>query len=421
MKLLMLTHRFPYPPTRGDCVRAWGELEHLARRHDVWLACVDRAAPWPAHLAKVKSVCRDVQVVVRSGVGCLLTGGISLLCGESLTAGYFGDARLRGTIQDWSERIGFDAVLTFSSGMAPYAELVDAKRRVLDMNDVDSLKWQSFAARSVRPAAWLYALEAKRLAEMEIRAARTHDVCLLVNERERRKLVELADPKCVAVVRTGVDLARYAVNGAAAHLTTKPIVGMIGSMSYAPNVHSVNWFGRHVWPIIKQREPAAQWLIVGSRPVRSVRRWGRLPGVRVTGFVQEMRPYLRSMRVVASPVSEEIGVQTKLIETLAIGKPAVVTPAAAGGIDYDAEPPFLIAETPEEFAASVLRLFSDESMAVRIGRAARAVAEKYYCVEEQVAMIERWLQPDTADHNDSPKHRSSAARPHVPVREEAVV
>ena len=83
--------------------------------------------------------------------------------------------------------------------MAPYAELVDAKRRVLDMNDVDSLKWQSFAERSAQPAGSLYALEAKRLAAMEIRAVRTHDVCLLVNQRERRKLMELADPSCAAV------------------------------------------------------------------------------------------------------------------------------------------------------------------------------------------------------------------------------
>ncbi|MCH7870516.1 MAG: hypothetical protein IID33_02335, partial [Planctomycetes bacterium] len=279
MKLLMLTHRFPYPPNRGDCIRAWGELEYLAKRHDVWLACVDRTEPRPEHLAKVKSVCRDVKLAVRSGAGCLLTGGISLLRGESLTAGYFGDARLRAAIQEWSERIGFYAVLTFSSAMASYAELVDAPRRVLDINDVDSFQWQLLADHSAHPAAWLYGLEAKRLAAMEIAAARTHDVCLMVNERGRRKLMELADPKCAAVVRTGLDLARYPVDGAAPQRGAKPIVGIIGSMSYAPNVRAVNWFGRHVWPVVKEREPRAEWLIVGSRPVRSVRRWGRLPGV----------------------------------------------------------------------------------------------------------------------------------------------
>lgn len=418
MKLLMITHRFPFPPTRGDCIRAWGELEHLARRHDVWLACVDRAAPAAEHIKIVRAICRDVKIVVRSGMGCLLTGGLSLLCGGSLTEGYFRDVRLRRTLEQWSDRIGFDAVLTFSSAMAPYSDLVKAERFVLDMNDVDSLKWQSFAERSVIPLGWLYSWEAKRLADLEARAARDHDVCLLVNERERRKLVDLVDAQCTEVVRTGFDLSRY--ERAGTDHQSAPIVGMIGSMSYAPNVRSINWFGRYVWPIVKQGEPRAEWLIVGSRPTRSVRRWARLPGVSVTGFVEDIRPHLRSMRVVANAVAEEIGVQTKLIETLAIGKPAVVTPAAAEGIDYGAEPPFLIAETPEEFAASVLRMFRDGELATRLGRRSRMVAETNYRVEEQVELIERCLQPPLSDWDEAGERNERCSSRRLPRVEAAV-
>lgn len=418
MKLLMITHRFPFPPTRGDRIRAWGELEHLARRHDVWLACVDRAAPAAEHVRIVRAFCRDIKIVVRPGLGCLLTGGWSLLCGRSLTEGYFGDVRLRRALQEWSDSVDFDAVLTFSSSMAPYARLVSAERRVLDMNDVDSLKWRSFADRSATPLGWLYALEAKRLAEVEARAAREHDVCLLVNERERRKLIDLVDAKCTEVVRTGFDLSRYEAVGTPQE--SSPIVGMIGSMSYAPNVRSVNWFGRCVWPIVKRSEPRAEWLIVGSRPTRSVRRWARLPGVTVTGFVEDIRPHLRSMRVVANAVAEEIGVQTKLIETLAIGKPAVVTPAAAGGIDYGVEPPFLIAETPEEFAASVLRLFCDRELAARLSRRARMVAETNYRVQEQVEMIEHCLQPPPLDCPEAERQDEHVSR-RRPSHVEAVV
>lgn len=451
----MITHRFPFPPTRGDTIRAWGELEHLARRHDVWLACVDRAAPAAEHLRIVRALCRDVKIVLRPRLGCLLSGGLSLLSGGSLTEGYFGNVRLRRTLQEWSDSIGFDAVLTFSSAMAPYARLVSAQRRVLDMNDVDSLKWRSFAERSASPLGWLYSLEAKRLAELEARAAHEYDVCLLVNERERRKLVDLVDAKCTEVVRTGVDLSRYQVLGP--DHQSSPIVGMIGSMSYPPNVRSVNWFGRCVWPIIKRSEPRAEWLIVGSRPTRSVRRWAKLPGVTVTGFVEDVRPHLRSMCVVANAVAEEIGVQTKLIETLAIGKPAVVTPAAAEGIDYaaggvelvsggvvsggvvsgsrvlppltphpspltplEAEPPFLIAETPEEFAASVLRLFCDRELASRLSRRSRMVAETNYRVQEQVELIERCLQPPPLDWPEASQQDEHVSR-RRPSRVEAVV
>ena len=94
MKILVLTHRFPYPPVRGDCIRSWGEVEYLSRRHDVWLACVDRTRPAPADLARVRRCCRDVAIIVRSGAVSLFRGGLSLLVGGSLTEGYFHDARL---------------------------------------------------------------------------------------------------------------------------------------------------------------------------------------------------------------------------------------------------------------------------------------------------------------------------------------
>ena len=394
MKLLMLTHRFPYPPDRGDRIRAWGELEFLAQRHDLWLACVDRVAPSPTHLDCVSRLCRDVAVFVRSGASSLVRGGLSLVRGTSLTEGYFGETRLARTLQHWSATIGFDAVLTFSSAMAPYAQLVTARRRVLDMNDVDSRKWRIYARRSWPPLSWLYALESRRLATAETRCVRTHDICLLVNERERGKLHDCADPSRTAVVRTGVDLSRYADIGTLPQSVALPAgcgVGTVGSMSYAPNVRAVNWFGRHVWPAVKRAMPQARWLIVGSRPKRSVRRWGCLPDVKVTGFVSDVRPWLNAMRVFICACHDDIGVQTKLIEAMAAGKAAVVTPESAAGIDYAGEPPFLIAESPRQFADSVLHLLADDSLARQLGARARALAESKYGVNDQVRLVERWL------------------------------
>jgi len=399
MKLLMLTHRFPCPPDRGDRIRAWGELECLSSRHDVWLACVDRAVPEPAHLERVRRRCRDVAVFVRSPAVCLLRGGLSLLGGGSLTEGYFADRGLARLLRSWAEEIPFGAVLTFSSAMAPYAELVGAARRVLDMNDVDSFKWQSYAGRAMPPLSWLYALEARRLAAAEVRWAGAQDVTLLVNERERRKLADLLDGSRSAVARTGVDLSRYAQVGVGPEgisVPAEPIVGTLGSMSYAPNARAVDWFARQVWPVVKRSRPQARWLVVGSRPRRSVRRWHQPPDVTVTGFVPDVRPYLRRMRVFVVPVTGEIGVQTKLIEAMAAGKAAVVTPDAAAGIDYGNEPPFLLAETPEQYAQCVLRLLSDDRLAGKLGARARAVVEANYRVEEQVRLIERWLQADGA-------------------------
>ncbi len=405
MKILILTPRFPYPPVRGDCIRAWGELQHLAHRNDVWLGCIDRQEPDSRALEQVRKICQDVAVVTQSHVGGLFRGGWSLLRGASLTEGYFFSETLEKAIRAWSRSVEFDAVLTFSSAMAPYAAAVRAARSVLDMNDVDSFKWRTYAMTAAAPLRWVYALESRRLARAELRWATAHDVCLFVNQRERQRLTdalqmaELREPT-TAVVRTGLDLDHYAplsTNGRPS-VAPQPIVGTIGSMNYAPNVRAVEWFGRHVWPLIREERPDAEWWIVGRSPVRSVRAWGRTPNVRVTGFVADVRPWLAKIRVITNAVHDEIGVQTKLIEAMAAGKPAVVPPAAAGGIDYrrdagapPAEPPFLIAETPEEYARSVIRLLDDDALAERLATKALAVAGQNYRLETEASKVEQWL------------------------------
>lgn len=393
MKILMLAPRFPYPPIRGDCLRSWGEVEYLAQRHDLWLACVDRACPPAVHLAHVRERCRDVAVVVRPHLSSLARGGLSWVAGRSLMEGYFGDERLAAIVRRWDEAVGFDSVLTFSPAMAPYAALVRAQRRVLDMNDVESARWHAQAACSAVPLRWLYALEGRRLARAEPAWVQAHDTTLLVNEREREKLpASLRDR--AAVVRTGVDVARYDVartDGGAPALPHRPVVGFLGSMSYPPNVRAVEWFGRSIWPRVREAIPEARWLIVGRQPARSVRRWGRRPGVAVTGRVDDVRPYLARMRVFVCPVREQVGVQTKLIEALAAARPAVVTPQAAAGLDYDDPPPFLVAGAAEEFAAAVVRLLRDDAPARALAARARAIAEASYDADAQWQRIEAWL------------------------------
>jgi sugar transferase (PEP-CTERM/EpsH1 system associated) len=408
MNILMLTPRFPYPPIRGDTIRAWSELSHLARRHNLWLACVDERQPDPAHLAHVRGICRAVAVMPRARFASLVRGGISLVSGRSLTEGFFGRAALERVLRNWAAKIHFDAILTFSSAMAPFAELVSARRRVLDISDVDSHKWDTYARWSRLPTRWLHALEARRVALLEGRCVRAHDVTLVVNERERRRLLGRTDVRRVDVVHCGAaeaDLIQVVSRNKRLTPVREPIVGCVGSMFYPPNIRAVEWFGHNVWPRVRQVVPAARWWIVGNRPVRRVRRWGREPGVTVTGFVPSVRPYLDALRVFVNPVDGDIGVQTKLLLALAAGKPAVVTPDTAGGIDYTGEPPFLVADSAAAFADAVGRVLTDDALAAELGARGRRLIEENYQTDEHLRRVERWLT------GESPPEPISARSP----------
>lgn len=405
MRLLMLTPRWPYPPDRGDTLRSWHVLQALANRHEVWLASVARTAPAAAHRGPVERLCRTAVVLPMTGAAALLRGAGSLWAGRSLTAGYFGDQRLLRLIERWQREVGFDALWTYSSALAPTAARVDAPWRIVDLGDVDSAKWELYALRSLPPKRWVYRLEAARVAALEAEAVATHDLCLLVNERERRKLLARLPDAATGVLPTVVDLAEYA--DVPAVPPTGPVVGMIGSMFYPPNVRAVNWFGRWVWPLVRREVPAAHWLIVGSRPTRAVQRWAHEPGVTVTGYVPDVRPYLAAARVFVNAVEGDLGVQSKLIVAMAAARAAVVTPDAAAGIDYTDPPPFRIARSAPAFADAVIQLLRDDAAARRLATRARAVAEANYGIASQQRRIAAFLQSPTGG-GPSPTSRPAA-------------
>lgn len=394
MRVLFLTPRFPYPPDRGDTLRSWNMLRALAGRHEVWLACVDRDAPGPEHEKAARELCREVAVFTRSSSAALLRGAAGAVRGQSVTEGYFNDERLAATVVAWSRARPFDVVLAYSSGLAEVGLRARARHRVLDLCDVDSFKWSLYARRALPPLRWLYRLEARRVAALEARLCPQYDRCLVVNERERRKLRRRSPAAAAAarVLPTLVDL-RELRGELLATLPDEPVLGMVGSMFYPPNVRAANWFGAHVWPRIRAAIPAARWLIVGARPAASVRRWARDPQVVVTGYVDDVRPYLAAMRVFVNPVQGDIGVQSKLLVAMGAGRACVVSPAAAAGIEHDDPPPFVIAGCPEAFAEAVVRLLRDGAAARALAARARAQIERDYDLESAATRLDAWLVP----------------------------
>lgn len=393
MKILMVTPRFPYPPQRGDAVRAWEQLTFLAREHEVYLAACVTQTISHAQLEQARRHCAAVAIGLRGDVWALAQGMIDLLGGGALSVGYFARPGLQRQINAWHAAHPFDAVLVFGGACAPLVEQVDAARRVLDLNDVDSLKYRAYAHRNplLRP---LYALEADRLAACERRWFAEFDLTLLVNDRERDKLLATFGPQSAAVLRTTVPIPVDDTLRWHPHTGGAQRIGIVGSMFYPPNVRAVDWFARNVWPRIRAMHPSAKLRIIGNRPVRAVRRWGRSPGITVTGRVPSIEAELAQLQVFANPVFGDLGVQTKTLCAMAVGTPSVVTNDTAAGLDFDrAAPPFVITDQPADFAAACVALLSDKQRAARLSELGRRVALRYYNAAEELPRLAQWLTP----------------------------
>ncbi|MEW6254181.1 MAG: TIGR03087 family PEP-CTERM/XrtA system glycosyltransferase, partial [Planctomycetota bacterium] len=271
--LLFLAHRIPFPPNKGDKIRSFHLLKHLASRYRVHLgAFVDDPEDWQ-YANALKPYCASLKLVPLRPRRARLLSLAGLLTGEALTLPYYRHAELtrwaRGLAADGSVSRG----LAFSSAMAQFLPR-NLDRRVLDMVDVDSDKWTQYASTRPWPLSWLYAREGRRLAAWEARVAADVDATLLVSHDEAallRARVPQASHK-IAAFENGVDADYFSPARDYPDPYAADVRGVVftGAMDYWPNIDAVIWFAERIFPAVRDRVPGAQFTIVGSRPAEAV-------------------------------------------------------------------------------------------------------------------------------------------------------
>lgn len=400
MNILYLAHRIPYPPDKGDKIRSFHQLAHLAKSHKVWCACFVDAAADRRYVGRLAEHCEDVAALRLWPASAALRGLAGLVRGGTVTESSYSRSAMWSILHRWSERVRFDAVVAFSSSMAPYALRVRADRRVLDLCDLDSRKWLDYAGASRAPIGRLYRTEGNRLAVRERSWIDAFDATLLITEAEAAPLRRVADPRRIHVIGNGVllpdpadrddqvpdpssqdrghlSLALRARNGtedardAATPKARNPTVGFIGMMNYRPNEDAVSWFVSECWHDIRKAFPMAIFRIIGRFPTRRVRRLAAAPGVEVVGAVDDVTAELRGLDVSVAPLRIARGLQNKVLEAMAAWKPVVLTTGAAEGIGGRDGREFLIADEPVLITESVIGLLNDPAERRRIGSRAR--------------------------------------------------
>ncbi|MFZ5616661.1 MAG: TIGR03087 family PEP-CTERM/XrtA system glycosyltransferase [Pseudomonadota bacterium] len=386
--ILYLAHRIPYPPNKGDKIRSWRTLEHLARRFRVHLAAfVDDRGDFQ-HRDHLESVCESVALVPLNRRVATLRSAAGLLTGAPLTRAYYRDARMAAAVAE-ARKNGLVAEIAFSSSMAQYLREKAGAPRIVDLCDADSAKWSEYARRKSWPMSAVYEREGRLLAEEETRIINWAEAAFAVSEEEadllgNRDGVE----KEVQWFCNGVDAEYFKPSAADGARSTAVFVG---AMDYWANIDAVLWFAREIWPAVRASAPGATFAIVGSNPAKEIRALGGSDGVIVTGRVEDVRPYVAGADLVVAPMRIARGVQNKVLEAMAMGKAVIATPAALEGIDAQTGVEAIAAASPDSFAREVLKLAEDRSAAMRIGAAARTRILADYRWPAQLARLDAVL------------------------------
>jgi len=394
MRVLLLTHRLPFPPNKGDKIRSFNVLSYLARRHELYVVSLIDDPQDLRHVAQITTRTRGFVYRLIGRRLRVVRSLRALLRRRPVTVTYFYSPLLQRRIDSLIDAVPFDCYFCFSSPMAEYLyrsrhELgkAGAALRIMDFIDVDSYKWRQYADQASFWTAWAYRLEALYLSAYEQRIARTFDRLFIVSEQERDLFPDSTARCRLLVLPNGVDLQFFNPR----HVPLKPIAGrnmvFTGMMDYWPNIEGVKWFVERILPRIRQLVPDARFYVVGSRPTPEVRRLADIEGVTVTGFVEDVRDYLAGANVCVVPLRIARGIQNKVLEAMAMGKPVVTTTQAFTGVRAVAGEDIVVADAEDDFVQAVVSLLHDAARAERIGAHARSCVERHYSWESNLGKL----------------------------------
>ena len=393
--LLYLVHRLPFPPNKGDKVRSYHLLRHLAERHQVHLGTFLDDPDDLRHLPVVRGWCAGLHAETLHPRRARLASLRGLASGEALTEAYYRSPRLSRWVAATVVRERIDAIVVFSSSMAQYALAHPSLPTLVDFVDVDSAKWVDYAPKHRWPLSWLYAREGRMLLRCERRVAARAQRSFFATEQEAALFRSLA-PEAAAGVESmdnGVDADFFssAADRASPFAAGETPLVFTGAMDYWPNIDAVSWFATDVLPRLRTVHPQLRLHIVGRSPTAAVR---ALAGesVVVTGTVPDVRPYLQHAAVVVAPLRLARGIQNKILEAMAMSRPVVAAQSCVGAMHVAPGQDLLPARDADEYEAQVLALLADPARGAAIGAAGRRCVLRAYSWSAHLQTLDRHLQ-----------------------------
>ncbi|MDO8179475.1 MAG: TIGR03087 family PEP-CTERM/XrtA system glycosyltransferase [Undibacterium sp.] len=393
--LLLLVHRIPFPPNKGDKIRSYHLLKHLAQKYTVHLATFIDDQNDLQYVETVKQWCGESYFEELNPTKAKLGSVTALLMNRPLSLDYYRSAEMQAWVDSTIKKQAITKIVVFSSAMAQFVESQPETRRVIDFVDIDSDKWQQYASKKIWPMSWLYQREGRTLLAYERKIARACDASLFVSQAESDLFKKLAPESAdkIGFFNNGVDTDYFSpdIQHDNPYSPNDKIIVFTGAMDYWPNIDAVHWFAEEVFPEVRKIHQNALFYIVGSRPSEQVMQLGNLPGVKVTGSVPDVRPYLAHADVAVAPLRIARGIQNKVLEAMAMAKTVVVSPQALEGIDAKTGAELLLAEDGEQCITILSNLLDQKNQSM--GIAARKKVEARYNWESNLRSVDALLDP----------------------------
>ncbi len=377
-RLLFVSPRFLFPMDQGGKIRTGNILKGLKGgafevtlaspmpadagryRADVESAC-DRFLSWPetppSNLRRVLALASAVPVAVATDRSAAGRACVARALAEKPDA----------------------VVVDF-----PHADVLMPRRieaaSVMFTHNVEAEIFERHAARAKGFWRLVWAGQSRKMNRFESETLRRYDSVVAVSKRDAEVLTKRFSPPVVEEIDTGVDLEFFAASPPDAAPDPGPDGGTLvftATMSWAANVEGIHFLLDEVWPALVAARPKIEAVIIGRNPPAALadKIAARGLNVKLTGFVDDIRPYVARSHVYVIPLFVGSGTRIKAFEAMAMGRPVVSTTLGIEGLDVADGENFLRADNAGEFSRAILALLDDAALRRRIADAARRLTE----------------------------------------------
>jgi glycosyltransferase involved in cell wall biosynthesis len=382
MKILFLSTRSPYPLISGHSLRTYHILKGAAEKHNVTLITFVQLKEEleESNLGHLRKLCDSVtQFQVPSDVSRLELSS-KLLCnlvsGLPFVAQKYDSRKFRNEIRRALRKDKIDLVHVDLLPLSCYLDEFPDIPKILVNHNVESLRlYRWFKNEKNLLRKFYLGTQYKKLRRYEVHSMAKYDACVVVSEQDKAILREMGVQSKIFVVPNGTDTEFFKPLGTR---VDQNAVTWVGHMDVHTNRDAALYLYREIYPQLSKRLGSVKMVFVGTSPPKEILEASKRDGnVMITGFVEDIRPYLAKAAVFVVPIRIGSGTRLKILDAMAMGKAIVSTSVGCEGLNVSHGENILIADSPWDFADQVVRVLHDESLRRGLEQNARALALEY--------------------------------------------
>lgn len=378
MHIVVLAHRVPYPPNKGEKLRTYHQLEYLLNQgHSITLLSPAFSQQDSLNAQQLANTL-NIEVVTSKPTHKILRMMRALIFNTSFSEAEF-------FIKDLSQQFALaaqkaEAILLTASSLTPYLSKVNAAPnciKLIDFMDVDSDKWSQYARFARWPMSMIYKREHKEILKLEKQSIEMFDAAFVISENEQAMFNEkVLNTSKLHVLGNGIKHEVFAPSSEKSAQTINLL--FTGVMDYKPNIDAVHWFVNNCWEQIKADIPNVTFTVAGMSPVKSITELSEDKQIEITGFVEDIMPFYNKAHIFVAPFTIARGVQNKVLQAMSCAIPVVTTSLGAEGIKCTNDKDILIANTRDEFVKHCIALSNEPEYRQSIAEAARNTILQHY-------------------------------------------